>query len=221
MLDKNASGKALKRLFRRFRLVDLNALYETLKTRSRMSVFRRLLQLGYLSSFTHRGRYYTLFDIPQFDRYGLWFHQGVGFSRVGTLKSTIVELVENAAAGLTHRELELLVHIKAHNSLLALVRDKRIGRERIEGVFLYVSSDPDRADRQIIRRREQLADMCKHPVGLPASTIIEVLVEALQAGVVPAQVAGRLAARGVSVSIEQVEQVFGQYGVETEKKTPE
>jgi hypothetical protein len=220
MLDKNASVKALRRLFRRFQFVDLNSLYETLKTRSRMSVFRRLLQLGYLTSFTHCGRYYTQSDIPQFDRYGLWFYQGVGFSRVGTLKATIVELVENADAGLAHRELKLLVHIRVHNSLLALVRDKRIGREHIEGVFLYVSSDSNRADRQVTRRREQLANMCKHPVELGASTIIEVLVEALQAGVLPSLVARRLTARGVSVSDEQVEQVFGQYGIETEKKTP-
>jgi hypothetical protein len=62
--------------------------------------------------------------------------------------------------------------------------------------------------------------MCKHPVGLGASTIIEVLVEALQAGVLPSLVARRLTARGVSVSDEQVEQVFGQYGIETGKKTP-
>lgn len=120
MLDKNASGKALKRLFRRFLFVDLNALYETLKTRSRMSVFRRLLQLGYLSSFTHCGRYYTMSGIPQFDQYGLWFHQGVGFSHVGTLKTTIVELVENAVAGLTHRELEPLVRIRVHKQLTGL-----------------------------------------------------------------------------------------------------
>lgn len=86
-------------------------------------------------------------------------------------------------------------------------------------MFLYVSSDSNRADRQVARRREQLANVCKHPVGLPASTIIEVLVEALQAGVVPVLIARRLAARGVSVSIEQVEQVFGQYGIETGKKT--
>jgi hypothetical protein len=220
MLDKNASAKALKRQFRRFCLVDLNALYETLKTRSRMSVFRRLLQLGYLTSFTHRGRYYTMSDIPQFDQYGLWFHQGVGFSRVGTLKSTIVKLIEDSVAGLTHRELELLVRIRVHNSLLALVRDKRIGRERVEGAFLYVNSDPDQAEQQIVRRQKQLADECEHPVGLPASTIIEVLVEALQAGVVPVLVARQLTARGVSVSIEQVKQVFGQYGIETGKKTP-
>jgi hypothetical protein len=219
MLDKNASAKALKRQFRRFCLVDLNALYETLKTRSRMSVFRRLLQLGYLTSFTHRGRYYTMSDIPQFDQYGLWFHQGVGFSRVGTLKNTIVELIENSVAGLTHRELELLVRIRVHNSLLALVRDKRIGREGVEGAFLYVSSDPDQAEQQIVRRQKQLADVCEHPFGLPASTIIEVLVEALQAGVVPVLVARQLTARGVSVSIEQVKQVFGQYGIETGKKT--
>ena len=30
-------------------------------------------------SYTHRGAYYTLTDIPDFDEYGFWFHQSVGF----------------------------------------------------------------------------------------------------------------------------------------------
>jgi len=46
-----------------------------------MSVFRRLSALGYLSSFNHDGRYYTLDDIPDFDINGLWHFQGVFFSK--------------------------------------------------------------------------------------------------------------------------------------------
>ena len=34
-------------------------LYETLQTRSRMSVFRRLQETDYISSYTHAGRFYT------------------------------------------------------------------------------------------------------------------------------------------------------------------
>jgi hypothetical protein len=43
--------------------------------RSRRSLFRDLASLGYLTSFTHAGRYYTLADIPQFDERGLWFYK--------------------------------------------------------------------------------------------------------------------------------------------------
>ena len=104
MLDKVASARALKRLFRRFPVADLKTLSRTLDTESRMSVFRRLKTFGYFSSYTHAGSFYTLGHIPQFDDYGLWMHQGIGFSKEGTLKATLLKLVETAPSGFTHTE---------------------------------------------------------------------------------------------------------------------
>jgi len=71
-----------------------------------MSVFRRLREIGYLSSYTHTGSYYTLADIPEFDDFGLWRHQAIGFSRFGTLKATVARRAENADTGCTHAELD-------------------------------------------------------------------------------------------------------------------
>ena len=73
----------------------------------------------------------------QFDENGLWFHQEIGFSRFGTLKATIIELVCGSSAGLTHLELSQLLRIKAYNSLLDLVKKGMVGRERMEKSFLY------------------------------------------------------------------------------------
>lgn len=50
MLAPEESTTALERLFERQRVVDLDALFDALQTKSRMSVFRRLSPLGYLSS---------------------------------------------------------------------------------------------------------------------------------------------------------------------------
>ena len=49
--------ESLRRLFRSTRVVELPALYEALGTQSRMTVFRRLREAGYRSSFTHAGRF--------------------------------------------------------------------------------------------------------------------------------------------------------------------
>ena len=155
MIDKADSDKALQRLFRRFKVVDMNALFKTLKTKSRMSIFRRLKEVSYLSSYTHTGRYYTLAHIPQFDNHGLWFHQSVGFSQYGTLKSTIVELVDRSSAGLTHLELNHILRIRTHNTLLNLVRERRVSRQRLEKAFLYVGVDPDKAALQEAKRRTE------------------------------------------------------------------
>ena len=88
MLPPKQSAEVLVKMFRKKYIANLDELFDVLDTRSRMSVFRRLKPLGYLSSFTDAGGYYTLQDIPKFDMLGLWFYRDVGFSRAGTLKST-------------------------------------------------------------------------------------------------------------------------------------
>jgi len=70
----------------------------------------------YLSSYSHTGRYYTIRDIPVFDADGLWRHQGIGFSRHGSLKSTAEHMVLEAEAGRTHNEL----HVRLQDWIVVL-----------------------------------------------------------------------------------------------------
>jgi hypothetical protein len=221
MLGKEDAAKAIEKLFRRRPVVDLDTLCRTLDTSSRMSVFRRLRAFNYLSSYTHAGRYYTLADIPRFDEDGLWRYRDIGFSRAGTLKNTVVDLVEIGEAGRTHRELRERVHVRVHNTLLTLVHEERIDRRHIETMFLYVSVEGERAEHQIATRRELLTSK-KEATALASSTIIDILAEVITlAGtrVSPTVVAKRLTDRRVSVTIEQVERVFDRYGLASEKKT--
>lgn len=221
MLDQASSGKVLQNLFRRVLVADIGELFRVLETRSRMSVFRRLSEVGYRSSYTHAGRYYTLRDIPRFDQRGLWFHQDVGFSQAGTLKSTLVALVDGEPSGFTHEELEALLHLRVHNTLLGLVHEKRVGREAFAGAYLYVSSSPGRAAVQM-QRRQAFQEGRLRLAPLPETTVIEVLAEALAAGRVRVSaelVAARLQARGLGVAVEQVAEVLARYGVATGKKT--
>jgi hypothetical protein len=222
MLSKAASAKAIRRLFRGRLVADLDDLFEALDTHSRMSVFRRLRDVGYLSSYTHRGRYYTLADIPTFDEYGLWRYQAIGFSRLGTIKATIAQRVEEAEAGCTHRELEALLQIQVYDTLLELVRTGRVRREPIDGLYLYLSTDPDRGSRQLAMRRQQVAQVAQVPTLPPRETVLLVLVEALHAseGLAPdSVVARRLVARGSDVSADQVAHVYAHFGLEPGKKT--
>lgn len=222
MLSAQDAAKALQRLFRRRHVAGLDELYEALGTRSRMSVFRRLTEVGYLSSYTHAGRYYTLREIPRFDEHGLWFHRELGFSRAGTLKETIARHVPVAEAGSTPAELEQLLRVRVYNPLLDLVREGRIGRERFAGQNLYLSAEAGCAAAQLARRQE-LERLATETRPLSPTVTIEVLVEALQLSRVkldPATIAARLAARNIEVTLEQVRQIFDSYGLIAGKKTP-
>ena len=211
MLDPQQAKAALRKLFQRTPAVMLDALCRTLETRSRTSVFRRLKALGYLTSFTHTGRYYTLPDVPQFDALGLWHYRDVGFSRAGSLKATVLELVDTSPAGRTHRELQELLRVRAHNELLDLVRAEKVQREAIAARgALYVSVDRARACEQLERRLKSAAE----PTMPVSGIVIEVLLELVHAAAVeatPGEVAQRLNARGVRVTVGQVREVFDRY----------
>jgi hypothetical protein len=220
MLSKEDAPEALRKLFRRRTVVDLAALFEVLGTRSRMTVFRRLREVGYHSSFTHTGRYYALSQIPQFDELGLWFFREVGFSRVGTLKETVATRVEETSEGCTHGELQRLLRVRAHNVLLDLFREGRVAREQLEEGLLYVSTNHERAAAQLARRRE--AARITAQAALTIEETVEVLVEALRGSPeipTPAIVAERLAARGAKIEARRVQQVYHVYGLVAEKKT--
>lgn len=220
MLSEDASIQALQNLFRKRLVADLGVLFEALDTRSRMSVFRRLREIGYFSSYTHTGRYYTLADIPDFDDYGLWRHQAIGFSRFGTLKAAVAQRVEDADAGCTHAELEALLRLRVYNTLLRLVHAGKIRRQAVAGTYVYVSIDEERASRQLDARQAAQAVPPSHP--LPDDVVLLVVVEALHASDgLPAAtvVAARLAARGEDVAAAQVEQVYEHFGLEPGKKT--
>lgn len=223
MRTKEEAIKVLQAFVRRRRVVELEALCEVLGTRSRMTVFRRLKGVGYFSSFSHGGRYYTLAGVPDFDDLGLWFYRGIGFSRAGTLKETVARQVDEAPDGHTHAELQHVVRVRVHNSLHELVREGRIGRERWQRVSLYVSASPKRAAEQWAGRQELAHTLAEALRVLTAEETVDVLVEALGAAPAvpaPAVVAESIALRDRKLTARHVEQVYETYGLVPGKKTP-
>ena len=81
-------ANTLKKLLETEQVCTLNEMMEALGTRVRMTVYRKLSELPSLTSYSHRGKYYTLRPLCQFDDSGLWSHRDAWFSRFGTLQDT-------------------------------------------------------------------------------------------------------------------------------------
>ena len=96
---------AVRALLKKEKIATLPELKQALGTSATMTVFRKLKVVGYRTSYSHRGKYYTLADIPRFDQQGLWSYRNVWFSRDGNLLETTQRFVEEAVAGLTASEL--------------------------------------------------------------------------------------------------------------------
>ena len=136
------------------KVLNLDAMKEILGTASRMTVFRKLKYLGYYSSYSHCGKYYTLCSIPQFDRNSLWNYGGVQFSKYGSLMEAIPVIVKRSEAGYFASELEELLHVFVHNALGKLYVSGRLMREQIGDQYLYLS--PLLAESQILAREKML-----------------------------------------------------------------
>lgn len=148
----------IRRLFRERNILTLADLKVELGTTSTMTVFRRLKALSYLTSYSHRGRFYTLPELPVFDDLGLWSHEGVYFSRRGNLVCTARHLVDASEMGYTAAELESVAQVEVKHPLLELVRAKAIERRKISGVYVYFSQDGDVRRDQILLREEWEAE---------------------------------------------------------------
>src|ERR1035441_10789852 len=81
MRPTSFAPSVLRRHLRRCKIAALPELKRILGSDADLTVFRKLKQLDYLASYTHRGRFYTLAEIARFDDHGLWSHEAVWFSR--------------------------------------------------------------------------------------------------------------------------------------------
>lgn len=136
------------------RVATLAQLKEALGTTGTMTVFRKLKALGYLSSYSHRGAYYTLREIPKFDEEGLWDWHSVWFSSYGNLVETAREFVEESDSGFTASELESILHVECKRALLKLYREGRSVRAKIGGVHVYLAKHEGKQRRQKLQREE-------------------------------------------------------------------
>ena len=214
--------KKLENFIKSRRVVEMRDLFEVVESTSRMTVFRRLSGVEYLCSYTHAGRYYTLFDIARFDSDGIWFYDDIGFSQNGSLKNTVTYLVDNGDGGKFHSDLERQLRVRVHNVLLDLVRSKQIKRTKFEGQFLYLSTDKARSTKQIEQRDKLSMQLRRIPVFITQPMVIEILAEVIrQSKRHPHadQVASALAIRGLPIAENDVMTVFDHYDIE--KKTPD
>ncbi len=216
-MPKIDAQKKLENFIKSRRVVQMRDLFEVVQSTSRMTVFRRLSGVEYLCSYTHTGRYYTLFDIARFDSDGIWFYDDIGFSQNGSLKNTVTFLVHGSDAGKFHFDLERQLRVRVHNVLLDLVKSKQIERIKFEGQYLYLSSDKEQSTKQI-KQRDQLSMQARRiPVFISEPMIIEILAEVIrQSKRHPRadQVASALAMRGLPIAQKDVMTVFDQYDIE-------
>lgn len=158
MRPQTFRASALVQMFRRRTIATMAEMKAALGTSVDMTVFRKLATLDYTTSYSHGGRYYALRESAEFDRNGLWSCRKARFSKHGTLLDTAAVFVERAVAGVFATELAEDLHVEVKDALLKLVRDDRVARERLGGLYLYCSRDAVRRRQQVASRHAALPE---------------------------------------------------------------
>ena len=151
------TAKILRSVLQDHKIATMLELKEALGTDVDMTVFRKLRELSYRTSYTHRGRYYTLDEIASFDDQGLWFFSSAGFSVYGTLVNTAKNFVEKSESGLSAAELKDNLNTEVRESLLRLFRKEQLHREKIRGSYVYFSAEAFTRKKQVLLRRDREA----------------------------------------------------------------
>ena len=168
MRPETFHADALVQMLRRRTVATMADMKAALGTRVDMTVFRKLRTVDYLTSYSHGGRFYTLRELAEFDARGLWSYREARFSMQGSLVDTAESFVLGADAGAFASDLSAEVGVETKEALLKLVRDKRVSREQIAGLYLYCSPDSARRRQQVMTRRAMAPE---EPFGeVPRST---------------------------------------------------
>jgi hypothetical protein len=173
------------------------------------SARRFLAKIGYYSSFTHNGRWYTLSSIPRFKQDGLWFYQKIGFSREGSLTRTLIRLIEKSSMGQTAEQIGEKLQCRCHAVLVKLYREGRLQRQKQGRSYVYLAADAQIASIQ------RLALPKTHIPRLPAEMAVLILAEFIRTPEAEIQQLAQTISRrtGMLIKYEQVQMLFEYHGL--------
>ena len=153
MRPERYRAETLTQLLRHRTIVTMADLKQALGTDVEMTIFRKLHKIDYLTSYSHKGRFYLLADRARFDERGLFSVRDVHFSRFGSLLNTVEQFVRRSDQGYFAGELQEELDVVVKDALRKLTRLKRLSREEVSRLYLYCSAEPTRRRQQLVARR--------------------------------------------------------------------
>jgi hypothetical protein len=173
-------ASTLESLILKEKVVTKKQLNDALNTKVFMTVFRKLKQLNYQTSYSHGGKYYTLEEVASYNKEGIWEYKGIYFSIYGTLIDTVCAFVNKSNYGLSSHELEGMLQVQVRGVLLQLFKSERVSRKKFNSVYIYFSKDSIIARKQIQIRKDRESPL-DVTLGTPG---VQILAHELKASII-------------------------------------
>ena len=146
----------IKNLFNEHKILSLPEVAEKYNASIR-TIQRRFTTLSVLKSYNKNSRYFTLPEIPEFNHYGIWFHEDIYFSKYGDLRSTVKNLICTSESGLSGNEIGEIVNLLPRSFMHHFRNIGGVFRDKYDGIFIYFSNDPDVYKNQSINRNQNIS----------------------------------------------------------------
>ena len=200
--------------FRQRKVLTLHEL-STMLHCSDGTVRRRLKEWRALSSYNRNARYYTLPSVPQFNKKGLWRHEGVFFSKHGTVKNTVIYLVGLSATGLSNSELKEILGTDPTSYLAQRKHLSGVKAEKHNREVVYFSAEEEVYRRQKQKRFPPEPTVSKLPPEALAIIILVALVK--NPGSTPAELSDILRKQGYQIDAALIENLLEHHGLSKKK----
>lgn len=197
--------------FRKKKVMTIDDLLNSMQC-STITVRRYLKQWHAITSYNKNGCYYVLPEISKFNEYGLWQYKTIRFSKFGSLKQTIIRLIQDSPSGRDASEIAQLVGMDPHSILSRLIGKSDLRREKVSGVFVYFSVNEEQLNNQLQKRLEMRTP---RSIGLPSDAVgIAILVERIKNPKLTLKTLSRhLQSRGMAVSSKMIENFLMYHGI--------
>ncbi len=182
------------------------------------TIRRDIKELNGITSYTHRGKYITLQNIPAFDRNGIWFYRDIGFTKYRNSLDLIVNLINNSEKSYTKAELEDIMKIQISKQIQILLKQNRLQRVKLGAKYCYLSEELARNKK----RKMQILDIdveeyYDKKIRIP--DLISVLKAVLaEYKIDMAELRKLIKKYSLDVPVKKVEQILLTYDLSSKKK---
>jgi len=206
---KQSKIKVIEDLFHDHKVLTISELAHHLDC-AEITARRQLHALGYVSSYTHNSRYYSIKSVVKFNHHGIWCYNNICFSKFSTLKRTITHLIDNSTAGMTVSQISHILTIKCYAPLNLFYKNGYFNRIKPDKQFIYLSKQENIYQQQL--------GYYKQAGDLKPQTAIQLLIEYINnPNATCGQLSQALARKNFKVTTEAIHWFFEQHDV---KKTP-
>jgi len=208
----------LKELFKRNIAIDMDNLLRTTGS-SRITILRRLKEIGYQTSYDHNGKYFALTEFLNYDKSGLFEHKGIHFFKNGGLQELIIQEINSSEKGYNAEELSSKIKTRVGNQLRLFTKKGMIVRKKYSEVYIYFSIDETYQQKQISNRETELK-ISSIPEDMNVSNekiTIKILLEIIQnPNAQPNEIGRIMRENGIKITDHYIENIFLKYDI---KKT--